>query len=205
MVISKGTSFLIVFLMAMALTMNLSAQVSLGLQGGVNISKTVVNNENVQPKISSINSFTFGAIINYKINSVVSLQSELRYLKSGNEQNMGGTEKVIDHFNYLEIPICAVAELPNSFISPFVLVGINMGYLLKATQKYYFHNDDYTEYFKRTNFSIDVGFGVKHSFYKNIWVQLIGRYSYGIYNIEKELSDRKTRGMQILLGVLYDI
>jgi opacity protein-like surface antigen len=191
--------------MVMALTTDLSAQISLGLQGGVNISKTVVDNENVQPKISSINSFTFGAIINYKINSIISLQSELRYLRSGNEQNMSGPEKVIDHFDYLEIPIYAVAGLPNLLIIPFALVGINMGYLLKATQKYYFHNDDFTEFFNKTNFSIDVGLGVKYSFYENIWIQLSGRYSYGIYNIEKELGNRKMRGLQILLGVLYDI
>jgi opacity protein-like surface antigen len=190
----------------MILSNNLSAQVSLGLQGGLNISKVDVNNEIVQSQISSINSFTFGAIINYKLNSIISLQSELRYLRSGNEQNMGGNEIIIDHFDYLEIPIYAIAEFPNSFISPFALVGINMGYLLKATQKYYFHNDDFTEFFNRTNFSIDVGLGVKHSLYKNIWVQFSSRYSYGIYSLDKEHSDgRKTRGIQILLGVLYSI
>lgn len=205
MIIPKYNSLLFAFVTAAILTLDLSAQISMGLQGGVNIPQTEVYNEIVQPKISSINSFTFGAIINYKINSIISLQSELRYLKSGYEQNMGGTEKVTEYFNYLEIPIYAVAELPNSLISPFALAGINMGYLLKATQKYYFHNDDFTEFFNKTNFSIDVGLGIKHSFYKNICVQLSGRYSYGIYNIEKELGSRKTRGMQILLGVLYDI
>jgi opacity protein-like surface antigen len=205
MAISKYFSLLTVFLTVIVLTTNLSAQISLGLQGGVNISKTVVDNDKVQSKISGINSFTLGAVINYKINSIISLQSELRYLRSGNEQNISGTVKVTDYFNYLEVPIYAVAELPNSSVSPFVLAGINMGYLLKATQKYYFHNDDDTELFNRTNFAIDVGLGVKHSFYKNIWVQLSGIYSYGIYNIEKDLANRKTRGIQIVLGVLYDI
>jgi len=206
MVIPKCNSFLLVFLTIMILTNYLSAQVSLGLQGGLNISKVDLNNEIVQSQISSINSFTFGAIINYKLNSIISLQSELRYLRSGNEQNMGGNEIIIDHFDYLEIPIYAIAELPNSFISPFALVGINMGYLLKATQKYHFHNSDFTEYFNKSNFSIDVGLGVKHSFYKNIWVQFSSRYSFGMYSLDKEHVDgRKTRGIQILLGVLYNI
>jgi hypothetical protein len=116
---------------------------------------------------------------------------------------LGGNEIIINHFNYLEIPIYTVVELPDLYISPFMLAGINMGYLLKATSKYYFYNDDFTEFYNRINFAIDVGLGIKYSFYKNICLQLSGRYSYGIRHIDKNSYDRHTRGIQILLGVLY--
>lgn len=204
MTIAKYNSLLI-FVLVITLTPVVNAQISLGLKGGVNISKTVIDDETVQQKISGINSFIIGAVINYKINSVISLQSELRYLRSGNEQIIGETEKIINHFNYLEIPVYALVEFSNSVLSPFLLVGIKTGYLLKATQKYYFHNADFTEFYDRINFSFDAGLGAKYSFYKNISVQLSGVYSYGIYNIEKDPGDRKTRDIQILLGVLYDL
>jgi len=204
MAISKH-KILVILLVLLGINYNLNAQVSLGLQGGMNISKTVVDNEIVQPQISSISSFTFGAIINYKINSIISLQSELRYLQSGNEQNLGNVEKITDYFHYLEIPIYAVATLPNLQTAPIVLIGINFGYLLKSTSKYYFHNDDFTQFYNRANISLDVGVGVMHPIFRNVWIQLSGRYSYGIYNIEKELGNRKTRGIQVLLGVFYDI
>jgi len=201
----SNCKFLAILIILLGISNNLNAQVSLGLQGGVNISKTVIDNEIVQPQISSISSFTFGAIINYKINSIISLQSELRYLQSGNEQNLGSGEKITDYFNYLKIPIYAVATLPNLRTAPFILAGINFGYLLKSTSKYYFHNFDFTQFYNRTNISFDIGVGVKHSIFRNVSAQLSGRYSYGIYNIEKELGDRKTRGIQVLLGFLYDI
>ena len=114
-----------------------------------------------------------------------------------------------DYLDYIEIPIYALVEIPGCLIKPFLLFGVNTGYLLKASATY---NDlgstspvNTLEEYKRINVALDGGAGVKYALDKNVSLLLSGQYSYGIYNIRALFSEQNTREIQILFGVLYKL
>ena len=205
----KNKYFVFIIILLSISTVRLKAQIHLGIQGGLNISSNYYSKEYMRPFVLDKNGFTIGAIINYEMNRIFSLQAEPRYIQRGKKINYLPDFILINSLDYLEMPVLVVAELPDCNLKPILLLGINVGYLLKATEDYEngFTNptnnviDDY----KKMNFTLEGGIGFKYYLDNNISLILSGQYSYGIYNIKKNLSPQRIRGIQVLISTLYNL
>ena len=78
--------FIRISALLLLLNIELNAQVQIGIKGGLNITRNTVANQYVQPNISNKTGFTVGAIVNYSISSIFSIQSELVYNQRGLEK-----------------------------------------------------------------------------------------------------------------------
>lgn len=191
---------------------SLSAQISIGIQGGLNSAILNLSNKAPEATLSYNNGFVFGTIINYKINKIFSLQSEPRYIQKGERAKLDlgniKTDSKI-HYNYLELPIYCVTEFTESQLIPFALAGINLGYLLNVKAESIFMGKegtyDVTDDYKMLDIAVDFGVGLKYKVTVSTSLLLNARYSYGIYDISKSEGSVNTRGIQLLLGLLYKL
>ncbi len=191
---------------------SLTAQISIGIQGGLNSAILNVSNTAPEATFSYNNGFVFGTIINYEINNLFSMQSEPRYIQKGERTQLDLGNIKTDtklYYNYLELPIYFVTEFTKSRFRPFALAGINLGYLLKVQAESIFNgkeeNFDLTEDYKKLDVAIDLGVGLKYEATASTSFLLNARYSYGIYDISKNEGSVNTRGIQLLLGLLYKL
>lgn len=191
---------------------SLTAQISIGIQGGLNSAILNLSNKAPEAKLSYNNGFVIGTIINYEINKTFSLQSEPRYIQKGERAQLDLGNIKIDtkiYYDYLELPIYFVTEFTESQFRPFALAGINLGYLLKVKAESIFNGKeetfDITDDYKKLDIAIDLGMGLKYEVTASTCLLLNARYSYGIYDISKMEGSVNTRGIQILLGLLYKL
>ncbi len=190
----------------------LQAQLSTGAQGGLNSALLVLSNKAPEAVLSYNNGFVLGTIINYKLNDYLSIQFEPRFIQKGGRTRLDlGNIKTDSKlfYNYLEIPIYVVTELTESRLEPFVLGGLNIGYLLKVKAESIFNGKeetfDLTDDFKKMDIALEVGAGLKYKIDPSASLLINVRYSYGIYNISKTEGSVNTRGIQFLLGMLFDL
>lgn len=191
---------------------SLTAQISIGVQGGLNSAIFKLSNLDPNAKISYNNGIILGSIVNYELNNSFSLQMEPRYIQKGQIgklKDFAPLEEAELDFHYLEFPIYLVAELSESQLSPFILGGINLGYLIKAKADIVAYGKeetyDITSDYKKFDFAIDLGAGLKYKLDTNTSLLMNVRYSYGIYNLSNMDGSVNTRGIQILLGALYKL
>lgn len=190
----------------------LTAQISVGIQGGLNSAILNLSNKAPEATLSYTNGFVFGAIINYEIIKIFSLQSEPRYIQKGEraQLDLGNikTDTKVYH-DYLELPIYFVTEFTKAQFSPFALAGINMGYLLKAKAESIYNGKeetfDITDDYKKLDIAIDLGAGLKYELSASTSLLLNTRYSYGIYDISPNEGVVNTRGFQLLIGFLHKL
>ncbi len=193
-------------------TNSLTAQISIGIQGGLNSAILNLSNKAPEATLSYNNGFVFGTIINYEINKIFSLQSEPRYIQKGERAQLDLSNFKTDtkiYYDYLELPIYFVTEFTESQFRPFVLAGINMGYLLKVKAESIYNGKEetfeITDDFKKIDIAIELGAGVKYELTASTSLLLNARYSHGIYDISKMEGSVNTRGIQLLLGLLYKL
>ena len=190
----------------------LQAQLSIGAQGGLNSALLVLSNKAPEAKLSFNNGFVFGTIFNYELNKSFSLQSEPRFIQKGERAQLHlgsiNTDTKL-YYNYLELPIYLVTTLAESQFEPFLLGGVNVGYLVKVKAESVFNGKeetfDLTDDFKKMDITFDVGAGLKYNIDQSTSLLMNVRYSYGIYNISKTEGSVNTRGIQFLLGMLFDL
>lgn len=191
---------------------SLTAQISIGIQGGLNSAILKLSNKAPEAELSYNDVLVLGTIINYEINKMFSLQSEPRFIQKGQRVKFDMSDLKADSkifFNYLELPIYFVTEFTESQLRPFVLGGINLGYLLKVKAKSNYNGNemifDITDDYKKIDIAVDLGIGLKYEITSTADLLLNTRYSYGIYDISKLDGSINTRGIQILIGLLYKL
>lgn len=206
------SKIILLILFATLFTNSLTAQVSIGIQGGLNSAILNLSNKAPEATLSYNSGFVFGTIINYEINKIFSLQSEFRYIQKGERAQLDlGSIKTDTkiYYDYLELPIYFVTEFTESQFRPFALAGINMGYLLKVKAESLYNGKaetfEITDDFKNIDIAIDLGAGLKYELTSSTSLLLNARYSYGIYDISKNEGSVNTRGIQLLFGLLYKL
>ena len=202
---------LVIFL-SVIFTKSINAQISIGVQGGFNSAILELSNKAPEAKLSYNNGYVLGAIINYEITKVFSLQVEPRFIQKGERAKLDVGYLKVDNklfYNYLELPIYFVAEFTELQLRPFILGGINIAYLLKVKAETNNNGKeetfDITEDFKKHDLAVDLGMGIKYKATSSSSFLFSIRYSYGVYDISKNEGTIKTRGFQILLGYLYNL
>ena len=204
----------VVFILFFLLTFNntIFAQFSVGIQGGLNSAILYLSNKAPEGTLYYREGFVVGTIINYEYDDMLNMRSEPRYIQKGERAtlNLPGykTDSKI-YFNYIELPIYIVAEFTNTQLKPFLLGGINFGYLISAKSESIINNEEYTfdikSDYENIDIAIDLGMGIKYELDKTTSFLLSARYSYGIFDITGRDGTVSTRGIQILFGILYKL
>lgn len=204
----KNYSILILFYIFLFCNYS-TAQWSVGIQGGVNISKYELSNKSVEVDVSNKYGIILGGIINYDINNNFYLVSGVRYIQKGGQVKINFPGFLADnkaYFNYLEIPAYFNFSLFESNIKPDIYAGVEFGYLLKAKSEGTVNGEksevDYTDDFKKIDVALAIGLGLKYYVGNNISYLLKTNYSYGIKKISEQIS---TRGIHISFGILYNL
>lgn len=186
------------------------AQLSVGIQGGWNSAIFNIKYKAEDVTLSYRTGFVIGAVVNYKLNNILSFQLEPRYIQKGEKTEFADLAWKNDILNeYLELPLLFEVQYPDYSIKPFVLAGINYGVLLNnkvisvldGNESTFNTKTDYN----KTDFALDLGGGVKYELLPGINLVLSGRYSIGISDITKLGGSVNTRGVQALAGVLYSL
>jgi len=203
---------IITIMMVLISSLTVNAQFSIGIQGGLNSGRLDADNLVDGAKVSYKNGLTIGGIVNYQITDMFSLQTEPRYIQKGErvEYSVGSFDadnKI--YFNYMELPIYLITEFDVSEFSPMLIGGVNLGYLLNTDVETNINgeeeNFDITDDYNNIDLSIEFGVGLKYKMNNVTNLLLNVRYSHGIYDISKMDGLVITRGIQLLLGILYKL
>jgi hypothetical protein len=106
---------------------------------------------------TSVTELTFGGFVIFELSPTLAIQPEVNYLVTGEKWDVtDGTN--VENFTYIHIPILLRARLmkEGKFV-PVVFAGPAVGFLLSATDG----GDDVKEFFKSTDFGLDLGLGAE--------------------------------------------
>ncbi len=173
-----------------------SAQIRIGIKGGVNIANITYSGSESQPPFQSITGYNGGAFLEIPLFSKWNLQPEVVYSAQGtafNSQNMN--EKV--NYNYLNIPVLFKYHHASGF---FAETGPQFGYLISAKDVSGDLSGDIKSSTQSSDFSWVFGLGFKVPVI-NIGVD--GRYNLGLTNINKDVSDGTIRNSVFQFGLFY--
>ena len=105
----------------------------------------------------SVTELTFGGFVIFELSPTLAIQPEINYLVTGEQWDITeGTN--VENFTYLHVPILLRARLmkEGKFV-PVVFAGPAVGFLLSATDG----GEDVKEFFKSTDFGLDLGLGAE--------------------------------------------
>ncbi len=201
--------FLVVFLTVFTV-LPASAQVNLGVLGGLNLASCDVDPLE-EMEISNLTAFGFGCVLDYSLNEFITLHLEPMYLQKGTK---GDWEMFELEFKlaYIEIPVMLKYAFGTSEIKPYVIAGPTIGYLLSGTMKMsgdgYSEEEDIEDETKSLDFGLCFGAGVSVPMSNNS-IFLEARYALGLTNINDDPDDPdtdvKTKGIQIFAGITFPI
>jgi opacity protein-like surface antigen len=105
----------------------------------------------------SITELTFGGFVIFELSPTLAIQPEVNYLVTGEQWDITDGNAV-ENFTYLHIPILLRARLmkEGKFV-PVVFAGPAVGFLLSAKDS----GEDVKEFFKSTDFGLDLGLGAE--------------------------------------------
>ncbi len=186
-----------------------TAQISIGPNVGLNWTRFFSNNNAYG---TTLLGNSYGAIAELPLNGILSIRLEPSYLQKGFQWTYGGgapTLLVINsYFNYFQIPFELKANLPTPIVSPYVLIGPNVSYLLSAkdTSPGSAQQQDETDFYKKLGGTLDFGAGLDCGIAPLIKASFEIKYSLGLLNMEKSSAyELQTHGVQIYLAVLFSI
>jgi hypothetical protein len=209
---SKIKTCLFVFYLAIGAQVS-KAQILIGPNAGLNWSRFSINHNAYG---TTLLGSSFGAIAELPLNGILSIRVEPSYIQKGLQWiyvYAGGAPtsslfSINSYFNYFQIPIELKANLPVPFVSPYLLVGPNVGYLLSAKegQSGSTPQEDRTDFYKKFDCALDCGAGLDLGIAPLIKASFNVKYSLGLLNIEKiSATDLQSHGIQIYAGVLFCI
>ncbi len=220
----KKSIFLLVLSCAFGWVMPASAQIRLGVIGGLNLARL---NAGADPEldsfISNLTAFAGGGVVQFRLTENLALQFEPMYLQKGArvEGSFGDSDSdsslifnvnVKARLNYLELPAMLKLALGAGTTRPYIMAGPMLGLRLSAKETGSYsisgakqeYDLDIKDQTKSLDFGAGFGAGVSFLAGKNsIFVQ--GRYALGLANISNDPDDSesklKTRGIQIMAGL----
>ncbi|MFC2135409.1 porin family protein [Bacteroidota bacterium] len=211
-------------ILTIILATNISAQVSLGLFGGVNYADLKSDLD----VIESTSMLGIGGLIEYNLSDELSLVAQPSYLQKGGMQPESDTQpELIITTAYFELPLLLKYKF-NYFgaIKPYLIAGPSAGYRLSADMEATIGmvtvNADLKEISKDFDFGITMGAGIEIPL-ESIFIFVEGRYSLGLIDLHKngtvyaegggttfpvtfdDESWYKTKGIQIMGGIKFPI
>jgi Outer membrane protein beta-barrel domain len=197
-------SAVVAFVSLMTLAPAASAQVEVGLKGGLNLGKTLVNPPETDTTFGFRSDLVGGLFISVAPKSKAGGLFEALYSRRGSRatDSTGGTPGHADLiWQYLDVnAMVQIAATPNGGVHIFI--GPSYGVLLKGEVK---DVDgmvgDVTDNLKKSDISVVVGAVAEFGH-----LVVDGRYAHGMNNIVKdEASDQiiKNRTVSFMLGVVF--
>ena len=210
--------FLVIFILA---NLSLSAQVRMGIIGGMNFADATQKNLGVSD-LAYKSTYGIGGIVEVNLHKGLSLYLEPMYIEKGvNVELFLPISPVLKlNLSYFEIPIFLKYEVGNKF-SPYILAGSTIGFNLSSSIEAELLGIELMTDTEALTEEIDVGLsfggGINYSF-DLISLFIEGRYTLGLTNIvntnpfnvsvgpleiQEEIRDDiniKTKGFQIMAG-----
>jgi hypothetical protein len=145
----------LVFAVLIASTASAATNIKFGIKAGASSSNVKWSDDFGDE--TSVTEPTFGAFAIFELSPTLAIQPEINYLVTGEKWDItDGTN--VENFTYLHIPILLRARLmkEGKFV-PVVFAGPAVGFLLSAKDG----GEDVKEYFKSTDFGVDLGLGAE--------------------------------------------
>ena len=187
----------------------LSAQWSVGMQGGISISRYELTDKAPDVDLSNKYGLIVGGLVSYDISNKFYLMSGVRYIQKGGQVRINFPSFITDnklYVNYLEIPVYFNFTPFESDIQPIIYGGPEIGYLLNAKSRGTINGEnieiDYKDHFKKIDIALAIGLGLRYNMRNNLSYLFDINYSYGVKYISEQI---RTRGIYISVGVLYDL
>ncbi len=204
------------------------AQVHVGLVGGVNVATLTEDDPDVVD-VSSRTHFSLGGVVDVALGRGFSLRAEPTYLRKGavetvSEDGVSGENEFL--FSYLEVPLLLSYTFGAGPVRPYLTAGPSVGLFLDADDVVLRRPDgvfkaDMDAVIERFDVGLALGSGVSYPVGRvTLFAQ--GRYTLGLANInqgglvtirddvndltlelELDPTDTKTRGFQMMAGVMF--
>ena len=178
-----------------------SAQVGIGIKGGVNFAN--VGGADAAPNSKTLIGFAAGGYLEISLPVLFTIQPEVLYSQKGfiDENFLGTNVKVTSHFNYLEIPVLVKFSLPIPVVKPSLYAGPAMGILLSAKAKAEASGQSSETDIKDQITSTDWGLVVGAS--ANIAIITVDiRYTLGLATIDKTSTTKAyNRVFSLMVGI----
>lgn len=196
----------IIFLISSAFIFELEAQFSIGLTGGINLSKTRFINFGLDSE--SVIYYFAGLTPGYQLSEKISLITEVQYSPKGyKEYDTISQSDYKVKFTYLDfLPQIEYRFHKNISVGAGCNIGVKISEDIKLDNEAWFANEDY-EYVR----SIDFGLVAAAKYHINNF-HFLARINYGLMNISdlvftdingQILDGTKIKNMNIQLGAGY--
>ncbi len=210
----KNMNMILVVLLAVITVLPASAQVNLGVLGGLNIANLKLDQGDMGgAEFASRTVFGFGGILDYGIGENIALRLEPMYLQKGaNIEWEGIVGECFIKLSYFEVPLMFKYSFSSDKINPYIMAGPGIGFLLEAKMEDSSSGvsveTDIKDETSNTDFSLGFGAGVSVPIGNNSFF-VDGRYALGLANIiddpEFPDDDVKTKGIHIFAGITFPI
>ena len=204
------------------------SQVHVGLVGGVNVATLTEDDPDVVD-VSSRTHFSLGGVVDVALGRGFSLRAEPTYLRKGavetvSEDGVSGENEFL--FSYLEVPLLLSYTFGAGPVRPYFTAGPSIGLFLDADDVVLRRPDgvfkaDMDAAVERFDIGLALGSGVNYPVGRvTLFAQ--GRYTLGLASInqgglvtirddvndltlelELDPTDTKTRGFQMMAGVMF--
>lgn len=212
----KKLSVFLVILLALCMLQPATAQMRLGVTGGLNLANLSVDpDEGVD--ISNRTAIGFGGILDFTLSESVMLHLEPMYLQKGAKAEEEGVSLEVK-LAYLEVPAMLKFAFGTSDTKPYFMVGPTIGFNMssKISVSGTFEGNsisldqDVKDETKSIDFGLAFGAGLSMPAGVNSFF-VEARYTLGLSNVLdlSEAADTdatvKTKGIQIFAGITFPI
>jgi hypothetical protein len=192
------SSVVLVGVFILFMTLPASAQLNVGVLGGLNVATLSVDPDDGLD-ISNRTGFGFGGVVDISLGEMLVLHLEPMFLQKGAE-----IDNVKVKASFIDVPVLIKYAFGSGQAKPYVMAGPNIGFLLSAKAD----DEDIDEVLKSLDFGVDFGAGVSFPMGNNsLFVE--GRYALGLSNLndDPDFPDGKikTRGIQIFAGITFPL
>ena len=202
----KKMSVLVGALLTLISVLPATAQVNLGVIGGLNLANLSVDPDQ-GVDISNRTAIGIGGILSFGMGETLALQLEPMFLQKGAKlkfSEQGFTLETEFKISYIEVPAMLKFAFGSSDTKPYVMAGPTVGFLLSAKAE----DEDVKDDVKSIDFGLAFGGGVSLPMGNNtLFVE--ARYSLGLSDINDDPDDPdtsiKTKGIQIMAGITFPL
>ncbi|MFQ5603206.1 MAG: porin family protein [bacterium] len=171
------------------------------------------------PDSESWTVFSLCGVLHYNFNKKITLRFEPSYVRKGAQTattDFLGKEVVTTiKLSYFELPVLFKYQFELSPLTPYLLLGPRLGYLLSAKSEIQTNGDDFQNDIKNTikkwNWELGLGAGVILEVGKGSWF-VEARYARGLNNIDDTRAafigyerSMKTKAVEILTGFTWPL
>lgn len=181
------------------------SSLSLGIEGGLNMSNINVTNVNTTNRTG----FLIGGFADIGASRYVHIQPGLRYVSKGFSNTVNGITYT-DRLSYIEIPALIKVTIPLHEVKPFFVAGPTLGIRLSASEEatdgVQVQTADAGNTYETIDFGLFFGAGTDFHVASNIDLFLSGGYSLGLSNVVKLTNISGTNsGIQFTSGVKFGL